>query len=375
MTEIPERLPFTLHTHTGSPTGYSETAVVMFRALIEQGVEVHYACVHDDHIYETPSYDLLVNEYRRMEPEDEPIEVVYSIAPLFLSNAGKYKVGWSMIEVDKICERWARLCNRMDEVWVPTQMNKEAFVAGGVGVPVKVVPLGIDTSQFKPAFLPFIYHGEHKFRFFASGFWQLRKRWDLLMIAFAEEFGNEKEVGLICKTVSQQEPDEITGQIHGWIGHRCDDQIAVIEGGYPWWEYVAIMRACQAFVLPTGGEGYGCPPLQALACGLPVIVTDCMGPGETLRDSQGNLFPGVRFIPAGMEKTDVKHEYYTEGMWWVPEVSEIRAAMREVYENHQKWEAEALKGSAMVRELRSGEVCAEAIKKELRRIYENLGAS
>lgn len=369
MEPVPERLPFTLATHTGSPTGYAETATCIFRALVEEGVEVHYLCCHDDFIYEPPSYDLLVNALRKIEPEDEPIRVVYSTVPFFHQNAGQYKVGWSMIEVDKICDRWVRACNKMDEVWVPTFMNKEAFVASGVNVPVKVVPLGIDTKQFKPTFLPFIAHDDFKFRFFASGFWQLRKRWDLLMIAFAEEFAGQTDVGLLCKTVSQQDPDEVTGQIHQWVGHRIDDQVAIIEGGFPWWEYVQMMRACHAFVLPTSGEGYGCPPVQALACGLPVIVTDCQGPGEVLRDDKGEPFPGVRFLAAELEPTKVGHEYYEGSNWWVPDVQDIRAAMREVYENYQVWKEAALVGSEMVHELRSGNVAARTVKAELTRIY------
>ena len=370
--KAPERLPFTIQTHTGSPTGYSETATLLFRSLLEEGVEVHYLCLHDDYVYESPSYELIVNHYRKCEPEAEPIWVTYSIVPMFWSNGGKYKVGYSMIETDRICERWVRSCNRMDEIWVPTFKNKEAFVASGVQVPVRVVPLGIDAHHFKPNFTPAIYHGDHKFRFFCSAFWQLRKRWDLLITAFGEEFGDEKEVGLICKCISEQPMEEIADQIHSWVGHRLDDQLAIVEGAYPWWEYVSIMRTCQAFVLPTSGEGWGCPPVQALACGLPVIVTDCMGPGEVLRDDAGIPFPGVRFLSAVLEPSKVQHEYYDGSNWWVPNVPEIRKAMREVYENYQKWQAEALKGAKMVHELRSGTAAALVVKKELRRIYENL---
>ena len=369
MEAIAERLPFTLMTHTGSPTGYAETATCIFRALIEEGVEVHYLCCHDDVIYEPPSYDLLVNKLRLVEPEDEPVRVVYSTVPFFHHNAGEYKVGWSMIETDRICDRWVRACNKMDEVWVPTFMNTEAFVASGVNVPVKLVPLGIDCKQFTPNFLPLVAHDDFKFRFFASGFWQLRKRWDLLLIAFAEEFAGQKDVGLICKTVSQQDPDEVTGQIQQWVGHRIDDQVAIIEGGFPWWEYLGIMRACHAFVLPTGGEGWGCPPVQALAAGLPVIVTDCQGPGEVLRDEKGVPFPGVRFLAAELEPTKVAHEYYGGANWWVPDVKDIRAAMREVYENFEAWKRAAVEGSKMVHELRSANVAARTVKAQLERIY------
>jgi len=373
MNPIPERLPFTFHTHIGSPTGYAETACILFRELVNLGVEVHYLSIADDYIYDPPSYDLLVNELRSIEPEDEPIQVLYATGPLFHHNSGKYKVGFSMMEVDAIPQRWVRACNKMDEVWVPTSLNKEAFVNSGVTVPVRVVPLGIDVSQFQPTFLPAIYHGDHKFRFFSSSFWQLRKRWDLLLIAFAEEFCNEKEVGLIIKTMSQQEPDEISDQIHSWIGHRCDDQVAIVEGAYPWWEYVMVMRSAHAFVLPTGGEGYGCPPLQALACGLPVIVTDCQGPGETLRVDSGEPFPGVIFLPAVKEVTSVKHEYYEGANWWVPDVKDIRKAMREVYEHYDDWAAKAQAGSVFVRDLRSGRRAAEVFKARLAEIYKEVG--
>jgi hypothetical protein len=50
--------------------------------------------------------------------------------------------------------------------------------------------------------------------------------------------------------------------------------------------------------------------VQALACWLPVIVTDCQGPGDVLRDEKGEPFPGVRFVAAEMEPTKVTHEYY-----------------------------------------------------------------
>jgi len=369
MGEVPERLPFTLHTHTGSPTGYAETATALFRGLIEEGVEVHYICIADDVIYETPSYDLLVNKLREVEPEGEPVQVVYSIAPVFHANSGEYKVGFSMIEVDRICPRWVRACNRMDEIWVPTHQNKVAFVASGVQSLIRVVPLCINTEQFSPRFLPAVYHGEHKFRFICSAWWQKRKRWDLLMIAFAEEFGNEKEVGLICKTMSEEDISSLGTQIHGWVGTRLDDQIALVEGAYPWWEYAMMLRSAHAFVLPTAGEGWGCPPVQALACGLPVIVTDAQGTGEVLRDARGAPLPGVRFIKAELAPTEVEHEYYAGSNWWVPDKDDLRAAMREVYEDWQTWKAAAMIGADIVRETLGHRAAGRAFKGELERIY------
>ncbi len=368
-----DRLPFTLLSHTGSPVGYSGVACLLFRSLLELGVEVHYQSLSDDYIYEQGSYDMIVNAMRKIEPERKMPWVSLTIAPMFWLNGGDYKVGWSMIEVDRINERWARACNAMDEIWVPTILQLDAFKNSGVTKPIFVVPLGIDTSRYMSTFLPAVYHGDHKFRFFSMAWWQPRKRWDLLCTAFADEFEKEKEVALLMKTMSGQPEGEAVDLIQTWVGHRIDDNSALIEGAFPWWEIVMMLRSAHAFVLPTGGEGWGCPPVQALACGLPVIVTDCQGPGEVLRDADGKPFPGVLFIPTKKELTSVQHEYYQGGNWWVAEVADIRGAMREVYQNYAHWKEQALIGAQMVREQRSGLVMAQAVKGHLERIYREVG--
>lgn len=364
-----ERLPFVLNAHTGSPVGYSEVAALCFRSLLELGVEVHYQSLAEDYIYESPSYDMVVNAMRKIEPERHLPWVTLATGPLLWLNGGDYKIGWTMIEVDKLSERWVRACNAMDEVWVPTSMQVKVFHEAGVERPIHIMPLGYDQSRFMPEFLPAIYHGDHKFRFFSMSWWQLRKRWDLLTLAFEQEFGKEKEVGIIYKTMTMDAEGVACDMIKGWVGDKLDDQLALVEGAYPWWELVMMMRSCHAFVLPTAGEGWGCPPAQALACGLPVIVTDSQGPGEVMRDDDGKPFPGVYFLPAEKQPSEIHHEYYEGGNWWVTDIKDIRQGMREVYENYDYWKEQALIGSQMVREQRSGLVMAKAVKARMTEIY------
>lgn len=367
-----ERLPLTLCGHTGSPVGYSEVSSLLFRSLLERGVEVHYQALGDDFIYEAPSYDMIVNSMRKIEPERNMPWITFATAPFFWLNGGAYKIGWTMMEVDHLSERWVRACNSMNEIWVPTKMQIEVFQKSGVTVPVFEMPLAIDTTRYMPSFLPMIYHGEHKFRFFSVAWWQLRKRWDILTIAFAEEFSGEKDIGIIYKTMTAQNEGEAADQIQQWVGHRIDDQLALVEGAFPWWEVVMMMRSAHVFVLPTSGEGYGCPPVQALACGLPVIVTDCMGPGEVLRDENGKPYPGVYFLPAKKEATGVQHEYYTGGNWWVADIKDVRKAMREVYTNYDYWRAEAAKGAEIIIATKNGHVMASKVKERIAQIYKEV---
>jgi len=364
-----DRLPFVFQTHTGSPTGYAETAAVMMRAFWEEGLEVRYLYVADDAMYEETSMDPMVDAMRSIEPEPGLPHIVYSIAPIFWHNSGKYKIGWTMMEVDGINDRWVRACNFMDEIWVPTPMNKEAFEASGVKVPIYVVPLCIDERKFQPNLTAAFYHGEAKFRFFAMGWWQLRKRWDILLHAFADEFGGDKDVGLVIKTLSMESEESILDQVLGYVGRQYADQVAVISGPLPWWELAMIMRSMHAFVLPTSGEGWGCPPQQALAVGMPVIITDCMGPGEVLRDDSGKPYPGVRFLPASKECTKVTHPYYEGKNWWVVDEADLRKAMREVREDYRWWRLQAACGSEIVRERLGSVACAKRVRDELSRVY------
>jgi glycosyltransferase involved in cell wall biosynthesis len=238
-----------------------------------------------------------------------------------------------------------------------------------VTVPVHVVPLCIDESRYHPKLTAAFYHGEAKFRFFAMGWWQLRKRWDILLHAFADEFGGNKDVGLVIKTLSVEPEEAVLDQVLSHLGRAYAEQVAVIAGPLPWWELAMIMRSMQAFVLPTSGEGWGCPPMQALALGMPVIITDCMGPGETLRDDSGDAFPGVKFLPAEKEVTKVTHPYYAGRNWWVVDEGDLRRAMREVHENYGWWQMQAQIGSQKVRLDRGSKACARRVREELSRVH------
>lgn len=367
--DVDSRLPFVLQTHSGSPTGYAQSAWIIMRALWEMGVEVRYLFVSDDVLYEPSSPSHLVDSMRLNRPDLRLPQVVYSVAPVFWHNSGVYKVGWTMMEVDGINMKWVDACNAMDEVWVPTLWQSRFFVRSGVKVPVYVVPLGLDSRMFSPEIYPARWEGPDCFRFLAVGWWQLRKRWDILMRAFMDEFQGSDDVHLVLKIHSTEPDQAILAALAQTLEGRELSNVHLLNASYPWWQLASLYRACAAFVLPTGGEGYGYPFLEALACGLPVIATDGLGTGEVLRSDVGAAYPGVYLLPARREYTMVDHPYYAGGRWWVVNETDLRGAMREVYENYDTWRAAALIGSGEVRRQRSCHVAAAAVKSQLQRIY------
>ena len=53
-----------------------------------------------------------------------------------------------------------------------------------------------------------------------------------------------------------------------------------MQAGVPQERLPALLSAMDAFVLPSRGEGWGRPHVEAMAMGLPVIATNWSGPTE-----------------------------------------------------------------------------------------------
>src|SRR5207247_4397040 len=90
-------------------------------------------------------------------------------------------------------------------------------------------------------------------------------------------------------------------------GHAADEELA------------AILTGARALVFPSDDEGYGLPPVEALACGTPVVCTDIPALREVLGDRAtyapfGELLPTAWAIngraPAPLDRTweDVARE-------------------------------------------------------------------
>lgn len=56
-------------------------------------------------------------------------------------------------------------------------------------------------------------------------------------------------------------------------------------------EIVTLLQESDIFVLPSQSETFGVAYIEALACGLPIIATDCGGPRDIVTNSNGLLIP------------------------------------------------------------------------------------
>jgi glycosyltransferase involved in cell wall biosynthesis len=100
---------------------------------------------------------------------------------------------------------------------------------------------------------------------------QPRKNLPRLMEAFAKLKGNwqsEHELVIVGKRGWMESGLERRIQRLGLTGH------VILTGYVPYERLPAFYSAAEAFVYPSVYEGFGLPPLEAMACGTPVITGD-----------------------------------------------------------------------------------------------------
>jgi len=348
------------HSWINAPTGYAVSSQYLVLALEELDVDVRYGFVYG--VEEPPNDDERIMEVRRKPKDLEVTQIVYGQGDVFFKNSGRYRVGYSMLEVTGIPADWVEQANALDEIWVPSHFNKETFAASGVNRPIEVMPLGVDVNYFHP----FIKAREIDSRFvFMSVFeWGERKAPEVLLKAYNQEFSNDDDVLLLLKVNNTDPALNIERQVEAMrlLPDRAP-VVIVLNHNVPSYQMGSLYCSSDCFVLPTRGEGWGMPTLEAMACGLPVISTYWSAQTEFFNQDVGYPIEVKRLIPAV-----AKCPYYEGFEWADPDVDSLAALMRHVYENQEEARAKGLRASIAARDRWTWLDAAGRIKDRLQEI-------
>lgn len=293
--------------------GYSQMTRGLIRAFTRLGVEVH-------------------SEMNWTEPQDPEPEILAALARGFDHHApsvrmsqpdsfdaavGFPKVGFSMWEFDRLprarwrdnhdgslrrVQPWAEGADSADIILTPCENSRRLFELDGVTKPLHVVPLGYDpdyyTSRSAPAFpweewltkvdlekdpkaellalmarldgflkMSRILREPRPFTFVLAGTLSSRKNPNLVYQAFEELFGGVTEARLVLKSCA-----------HLSLRHEPKSNIEIINADWSHLQLADLYNAADVFVNPSQGEGFGLTNIEAMACGLPVIVTRWSAP-------------------------------------------------------------------------------------------------
>ena len=332
------------HSIVNFPTGYAISSRHLACALDNKKVHVAYQYVYGPGtVFSKKEPESagngVIDMIQKRRLDSSRIQVVYGQGDVFKSNFGRYKVGFTMLETDRIPAEWVRQANLMDEVWVPSSFNKRTFLDSGVNRPIYVIPLGFDPNYFNPRILRYPVTGVYTFLSIFE--WGERKMPELLLKAFNDEFRSDEAVILVCKTKNQDPGVDVRGAVaalgldpKGGRIHFSLNQVT------PTYQLGSLYRSADCFVLTTRGEGWGLPVIEAMACGLPVIATNWSAHCDFM--NAGNAYPLEvdRLVPA-----QARCPYYTGFNWAEPSYLHLRQLMRHVFDNQEEARAIGEKAS------------------------------
>lgn len=224
---------------------------------------------------------------------------------------GQIPVCFTMWEGMRLPESFRETLHRFDTVVVPSTHNLELFSKFHDNV--KCVPLGVDPDVWKftarkppGTFFNFLIGG--------SG---ARKGTDLAVKAFKRLYGQDGSWGdgpiprLMLKNPRSEQFFHPRIEMHS--GRITDT------------EEVELYESAHCYLQPSRGEGFGLQPLQAIAQGMPTVLTDAHG-----HASFADLGLGIGWTPK-------KAEYFIygdAGEWWEPNLDELCDQMKDVYDHY-----------------------------------------
>ncbi len=370
------------HAPVYGASGYADENLLVLMALGERGLPVQLLARGR----QSDSEKLLPVEMRRelarmqQSRVDPGRSIFYQCVPgndFNLDMAGRCNIGRTTFETDSIPDGWAENCAEFDEIWVPSEFNRETFARNGVDErKLRVMPEGIDTGLFHPGCTPLPIPERRGFAFLSVFDWQQRKGPDVLLRAFADEFQADEDVSLVLKVTTINHP---WLDVEAWLAWFLERELHVsldavppiilLNGLLPRADLPRLYAAADAFVLPTRGEGWGRPYGEALACERPVIATRWGGQLDFLDDGNSDLIDIEGIVPT---PTDLDLEVFAGHAWAQPSVEHLRQLMRHVFRHPEEAAAKAHRGRRDMVEKWDGRRVASLFADEFERLLDGV---
>lgn len=325
--------------------GYSGSAEHMIVALSKRGVDVRtMSFSRDNKKNNTTSGRSIRQKPFRLSD----IGLAYGFPNSFSSLAfNKYKIGFTMFETDKLPSGvengsngwsgqtgdWLDCLKELDLLLAPSHFCKELFIEQGATVPIEVVPLGVDLETYKYIPRPI---QKDKYTFLMLGTLTIRKNPGYALSAFLDLFKDREDVELVLKT-----QDGTLGYMQmPYKNVRIIDRRATQE------EMNQYYADADCFLFPSRGEGFGLPPLEAMATGLPVIFSANTGMLDFADDKYGYPIRKMVKTPA----TNFPAKWGNVGNWFNPDYQEFKSLMKYVFENKAEARQKGYYASEWVKE-------------------------
>lgn len=242
------------------------------------------------------------------------------------------KVLYTMFESTKVPEVWHKDLRKADHILVPSKYVQKTLAQYGYDATVVPLAYNQDIFTYKPK------KKHDKYTILHYDAFNLRKGFDILFKAFTEEFTKDEPVELILKTTQLATPIPILRSQY--------PNIRVIKEQATQQRLADLLHEADLAVYPSRGEGFGIPPLEAIATGTPTIIPNAHGFSQYFTTKYFIELRTAGETPALYENLKGQDV----GKMVEPSLQDLRHQLRRAYQNPERELAKAKKASEWVQE-------------------------
>jgi len=286
-----------LYEYPPTPGGLATQGDLLYKGLMELGVDVHAAHFESDQ--EKEWY------YRWFKP-DVVVGIGYwGYTPHLILNPQKFgalAVPW--LVSDGYIANYQDVLNALPLILVTSNWVKEMYVRDGIsGDKIEVLPVGCDTDTFKPfkwndpkiiAVREALGIAPDELMILTVGGDAASKGGREVMEALASIDKKVPKWKYVCKVWPQQRTsiqDASDEELAESLG--IDNKIIYAVNTISRTFMPYLIGACDIYAAPSRLEGFGMPQVEAGACGKPVLSINAMGMLDTLVHGETALLAGV----------------------------------------------------------------------------------
>jgi len=113
---------------------------------------------------------------------------------------------------------------------------------------------------------------------------------------------------------------------------KDEPNIKCLVGDFSGWEFINLLQRSHCVVYPSSGEGFGLVPLEAMAVGRPVILTNYSGMTEYIDERY--CYP---LEIEGVQRAELYNRIYNaDGSWAMISVDKLQDSMQHIYDNYEE---------------------------------------
>jgi glycosyltransferase involved in cell wall biosynthesis len=237
------------------------------------------------------------------------------------------KVAYSMFEATEIPYEWVdRLNKYFDVVLVPDAYHVDVYKNSGVTLPIYVLPTGLYLEEYLK--YPEKKETQNPFTFGCVSTNTSRKNLKRIIDAFIKQYGNNPDYRLYLHV---KYPLFVSATIEEYAQKKGITNIEVSSDLLDEEEYAELLQSFDCYILLSMGEGFSNTPREALASGVPIIISDNTAQSTICKSGYAVAVASKKEVDAWYEALD-----RSVGKQFDCNQEDVIAAMEYVVQNYSK---------------------------------------